>query len=183
MASTSPSSRKNWHEGCKLVFGEVIAIIDKDALIRQSKNGLRIGNEHIGQLRRPWLSAAAAMMPLWMFLLSDTMATSTRMPSSTPTVLLKTSMRSLSGRICLATVDVPDGDGSRLVARRADAAGIEQQPAGERQRKNDADHPSHTHNPHSYRCMQQIGKRSSLTAYYASKTLSAHRLAEPKYSI
>ena len=48
--------QKSRHEGCKLVFGEVIAIIDKDALIRQSKNGLRIGNEHIGQLRRPWLS-------------------------------------------------------------------------------------------------------------------------------
>lgn len=86
-------------------------------------------------------------------------------------------------RIRLATVDVPDGDGGRLVALRANAAGTEQQPAGERQRKNDADHPSHTHNPHSYRCLQQIGKRSSLTAHYAIKTLSAHRLAEPKYSI
>ena len=37
--------------------------------------------------------------------------------------------------------------GGRLVALRADAAGTEQQPAGERQRKNDADYPSHTHNP------------------------------------
>ncbi len=175
--------QKSWHEGCKLVFGEVIAIIDKDALIRQSKNGLRIGNEHIGQLRRPWLSRRCgndAVVDVLVVrhhgdLNPDALFDANRVVENIDEIVER--------RICLATVDVPDGDGSRLVARRADAAGIEQQPAGERQRKNDADHPSHTHNPHSYRCMQQIGKRSSLTAYYASKTLSAHRLAEPKYSI
>ena len=139
--------QKSWHEGCKLVFGEVIAIIDKDALIRQSKNGLRIGNEHIGQLRRPWLSRRCgndAVVDVLVVrhhgdLNLDALFDTNRVVENIDEIVER--------RIRLATVDVPDGDGGRLVALRADAAGTEQQPAGERQRKNDADYPSHTHNP------------------------------------
>ena len=65
------------HEGVKLVFGEVIAIVDEYALIGQSAHRLRVGDEHVGQLRRAGSSAAAAMISLWMFLLLDTIVTST----------------------------------------------------------------------------------------------------------
>ena len=115
--------QKSRHEGCKLVFGEVIAIIDKDALIRQSKNGLRIGNEHIGQLRRPWLSRRCgndAVVDVLVVrhhgdLNLDALFDANRVVENIDEIVER--------RIRLATVDVPDGDGGRLVALRADAAG------------------------------------------------------------